>query len=286
MTANNRLTHRRLKEDVKPAMEGRAFNASYPTNQKATFKPSELQLKPNGAKFQIDRKYLKQNTVTGQTNLQMQMDAFSLSLFQDMPDKIFNGSEADSAGVEFNGIKEYLAGPYSDRFFLYDEGVANVNGIAIADREALIEAMDALVEDGPDFVYLPRPLMHRINSVFADGNNSTIAMKYRKQWIMDAVTGERVHYGATYEDIPLIYPGENSQGVKILDMNETTGASNITGSMYAVKWGEQYATMLQDEPPEITQFNDADGFKVIFDWLLGLDIANKKGIRSLSGILL
>lgn len=286
ITANNRLTHRRLKEGQKPAMESRSFNADFPTKQKATFDPSETHLKPMGAKFEIDRKFRKNGTVQGKTNLQAQMDAFSMSLFEDLPDKMFNGDETVApVGEEFNGFKAFLTALYPDRFSLYDEGAGNTNGILIADPESLVSALDALMEDGPDFVYLPRPLMHRINSAFANAGNSVIASKYRKQWVINPQTGAREHYGATYEDTPLIYPGQNSQGAFILGMDETVGTSDITGSMYAVKWGENFAYMLQDEPPEITESIESGMYVTRFDWLLSLDIVNKKGIKAVGGFL-
>lgn len=285
LTANNRLTNRRLKEDTKPQMETRAFNAQYPTKQKATFKPSEVHLKPHGATFTMDRKYKMNDTVTGMNNLQMQMDSFATSLLQDLPYFMFNGNEATSDGSEFNGYKAFLSDIYPSRASVYDEGAGNTNGIQITDAAALIDNMDELVEDGPDFIYMPRELMHKINSTFANGQNSVIASKYRKDWIMDPVTGDRQHYGAMYEGIPIIYPGDNSQGSQIIGMNETLGASNITGSMYAVKYGENFSYMLQDEAPEITEYEDASGYNVVFDWLLALDIANEKGIRAKIGFL-
>jgi len=281
--SNAGLTHRRLKNTQRPATSTRQFGVGYSTNEKAVFVPQEIQLKPHGFKMTMDFGFVNNPSVVGASYLRTQAEAGAMSLSEDIWQFMVNGNGSS----EMTGVKTWLAKPdFSGQIIDYTEA-ANTNGIVIASAALFVSNMNNLIAKvgKPDFLMSPMSILSKVDSVAVTGNNSVIASRFR--WL-DVPTGMGMATVrmATWDGIPWLTPGQNSQGTEILQMNETMGNSSVTGSIYAVKYGPNFLQLIQRAPgPEITSYKGSDGHVEQFDWYLEQDAGDVKSLAQLRGIL-
>lgn len=281
--SNAGLTHKRLKNTARPATSTRQFGAGYGSNEKAVFVPQEIQLKPHGFKMIMDFGFVNNPSAIGASYLRTQAEAGARSLSEDIWDFMVNGDGSS----EMTGIKTWLAKPdFSGQILDYTEA-ANSNGIVIASAALFVNNMNNLIAKvgKPDFLLSPMEILSKVDSVAVTGNNSVIASRFR--WLDIPIgMGMATVRMATWDGIPWLTPGQNSQGTEILQMNETMGNSSVTGSIYAVKYGPNFLQLIQRGPgPEITPYKSADGHVEQFDWYLEQDAGDVKSLAQLRGIL-
>lgn len=281
--SNAGLTHRRLKNTQRPATSTRQFGSAYSGDEKAVYVPQEIQLKPHGFKMTMDFGFVNNPSVVAASYLRTQAEAGAMSLSEDIWNFMVNGNGSS----EMTGVKTWLAKPdFSGQIIDYTEA-ANTNGIVIASAALFVNNMNNLIAKvgKPDFLMSPMSILSKVDSVAVTGNNSVIASRFR--WL-DVPTGMGMATVrmATWDGIPWLTPGQNSQGTEILQMNETMGNSAVTGSIYAVKYGPNFLQLIQRAPgPEITSYKGSSGHVEQFDWYLEQDAGDVKSLARLRGIL-
>jgi hypothetical protein len=135
-------------------------------------------------------------------------------------DAFFNG-DVTVEPKGFDGLKKRLVGGQ-----VID---AATNGMDIvAAGHDFLDALDALLAlTDADVIYGNKKVIGKVNSVLRRLGGG--------DWITEAATGKRV---PTYNGIPILDPGKTAAGADILPQTETVGTASDTGSLYAVKFGE------------------------------------------------
>lgn len=198
-------------------------------------------------------------------------------------DAFFNGDVAtDPKG--FDGLKKRLTGGQ-----VIDAGV---NGLPIvgssnADIFAFMDKLDELIAAVPGItaengaIYAPRALRSKILSAGRRvGGTDTVR---------EDLTGKRI---ATWNGIPLLDPGDNLAGAQILANNETQGSSNVAGSIYAVRFGEDETdgavTGLTNggiDVRDLGEVDDKPAYRTRIEFFCGLATFGGKAAARLRGVL-
>ena len=146
-------------------------------------------------------------------------------------DAFFNNDVAagGEAAKGFDGLKKRLTG--GQVFALAGNG-ANIMTDATT-MNAFFDALDTLLSKVPGInpsngaIYAPLAVHGRIRSAGRRlGGVDTVR---------EDMTRKRV---LTWNGIPVLDPGQNLAGTDILPFTETQGSSNVTASIYAVKFGQ------------------------------------------------
>lgn len=213
------------QELAMPGVAFRLVNEAY-TESTGTFVQATESLVILGGDADVDR-FIEQtrgnlnSQRAEQTKLKVKAASYK---FQD---HFFNGDvTVDTKG--FDGLKKRLTGAQVIS--------AGTNGIAASGSQALamafLDQLDLLLAAVPGInpqngaLYANSSLLPRIRSAarWAGGFDT----------IREDLTQKRV---LTYNGIPILDPGDNLAGTKILPQTETQGASSVASSIYAVKFG-------------------------------------------------
>jgi hypothetical protein len=94
---------------------------------------------------------------------------------------------------------------------------------------------------------------------------------------------------AIYAGVPIVNVGNGLAGTPILGFDETQGASALTSSMYAVKWGEEeYVSGLTNGGIDVYDLGELEtkpAFRTRIEWYNAIAIFNARGAARLKGIL-
>jgi hypothetical protein len=213
------------QESTLPGVAFRLVNEAY-TESTGTFNQATESLVILGGDADVDRFIVQtrgnlNDQRAEQTKLKVKAAAYK---FQD---HFFNGDvTVDTKG--FDGLKKRLTGAQVIS--------AGTNGIPASGSQALAMAfMDQL-----DLLIAAVPGINSTNGALYA--NSAILPRLRSgaRWaggfdtVREDATGKRV---LTYNGIPILDPGDNLAGARILPQTETQGASSVASSIYAVKFG-------------------------------------------------
>lgn len=252
-------------ESALPGIAFRAVNAAYTESTGAVVNATEG-LKILGGDADVDRfiqrtRSNRLDQVGTQTNLKAKAAAIKFT------ETFFEG---DSGAVpdSFDGLKTRLTGTQVI--------LAGVNGAALT--LSMLDDMLALV-DGADVIFMHEWLIRKVNGLVrtAGGN----------------VPEPRSEFGrmvSQYSGIDMIDPGLGLDGVtKILGFDETAGASAITGSIYAAKWGaDEYLAGLTNggiDAYPLGELETKPAFRVRIEWYAGLAMFRSRAAARLRGIL-
>lgn len=211
------------EEATLPGVEFRAVNAGY-TESTGTVNPKTEKLTILGGDADVDVFIQKtRSNLADQraTQLRMKVKAATYK-FQDT---FINGDVAVDAN-SFDGLKKRLTGAQVI--------TAGANGLPIVgendnDRYAFFEVLDELiaaVKGRPDALYMNSMIVARIKSA---------ARRIGKYETSRDEFGRKIE---TYDGIPLLDIGTKADGTLILPQTETQGTSNVTSSIYAVRYGQ------------------------------------------------
>lgn len=198
-------------------------------------------------------------------------------------DHFFNGDvTVDTKG--FDGLKKRLTG---NQVLTAATNGAPVLGNGGTDSHAFFDQMDALIAAVPG-------LNESNGAIYA---NSAVRAKMLSagrriggvdQFREDA-TGKRV---VTWQGIPVLDPGDNLAGTPILPFTETVGTSNITSSVYAVKWGndegDKGVTGLNNGGIQVRDLGELQTQPVVrtrIEFYCGLALFGGKAAARLRGVL-
>lgn len=214
-------------EGALPGVEFRAINGSY-TESTGTVNQASEKLVILGGDADVDTFIQKtRSNLNDQRAVQTAMKIKAASYkFQDT---FINGDVGVDANA-FDGLKKRLVGGQ----VVTSPGAAGspVYGTA-ADTEAFWAAMDELVSavpglsEGNGAIYANSKLIGKIRSAGRRAGGTEI--------VREDLTGKRV---LMWNGIPILDLGTTAAGVDILPLTETKGGSNVTGSIYAVKFGQ------------------------------------------------
>jgi major capsid protein gp7 len=169
----------------------------------------------------------------------------------------------------FDGLRKRLTGAQVI--------TAATNGAALT--LDMVDDLFAAVVGGPDIAYADAWVIRKINRL------------RRAAGIAELDTIELAgRIVPVYAGVPIVDTGTGLDGTtRILGFDETVGTSNITASMYAVKWGEQeYVSGLQNGDvmvDDLGLLESKPSYAHRVEWYVGLAIFNGKAAARLKGIL-
>jgi hypothetical protein len=195
-------------------------------------------------------------------------------------DAFINGDVSTDAN-SFDGLKKRLTGAQVIP--------AATNGLPVlgatdADRHAFFDKLDeliALVNGGVDALYVNKLVLSKIKS------------SARRLTMYDQSVDEFGRTIATYNGIPLLDLGTTSDGTTLIQpQNETQGSSNVTSSIYAVKFGENEGdagvTGLTNGGVQVRDLGEIDAkpvFRTRIEFFCGLALFGGKAAARLTGVL-
>lgn len=265
-------------EATLPGVEFRAVNSAY-AESTGTVNPATESLVILGGDADVDMFIVKtrgnlidQRAV--QTRLKVKAAAYK---FQDT---FINGSVAVDAN-SFDGLKVRLTGAQVI--------TAGANGLPIvgttdADIHAFMDKLDELiaqVNGTPDALYMNAGVRAKIRS----------AARRVGGWntFQEIATGKVID---TYNGIPMIDVGNKADGNPIIPQTETMGTSNITSSIYAVKFGQdvgdQAVTGLTNggvQVRDLGEVSDKPVMRTRIEFYCGIALFGGKAAARLKGVL-
>lgn len=269
------------KEATLPGVAFRSVNEAY-TESTGTVVQATESLVILGGDADVDTFIQKtRSDLNDQRAIQTRLKVKAASYkFQDT---FFNGDvTVDAKG--FDGLKKRLTGAQ-----VIDAGT---NGIPIVgnggtDVHAFFDKLDELIASVPGItpengaLYAPRGLRAKILSAGRRIGGADI--------IQEDLTGKRI---ATWNGIPLLDPGDNLAGAQILAQTETQGSSNVAGSIYAVRFGEDETdgavTGLTNGGVDVRDLGEVDdkpAYRTRIEFFCGLATFGGKSAARLRGVL-
>jgi hypothetical protein len=193
-------------------------------------------------------------------------------------DAFVNGDVAVDAN-SFDGLKKRLTGAQVI--------AAGANGLAVigaddAARHSFLDQLDALLALVPnaDALYMNASILSKVKG------------SARRLTIFDQTVDDFGRKIATYQGVSLLDIGTKADGTVIIPQTETTGASSVTSSIYAVRFGrdesDRAVTGLTNGGIGVRDLGEQDAkpvFRTRIEFFCGLGIFGAKAAARLTGVL-
>lgn len=261
-----------------PTVGFRKINAAY-TESAGTFEQLQEATYPLGGDIDVDKVFVRDGNATiDQRATQIRMKLRSIAYtFQDY---FINGDQAsDPDGI--TGIKKRIAQLPAAQTI-----IAAANGLDVqasaANQNTFLDLLDQLFytfDDGaPDALYMNQKSLLNIQSVL----RRLGLFDQTRDMFGRAVT---VYKGARLYDVG----NKSDQTTAIITNTETQGASSVTSSIYAVKYGvgealwgiQQYDLEVKD----LGELQSAPQFRTRVDWPIGLATGTDRPMARLQGLI-
>lgn len=181
--------------------------------------------------------------------------------------KTFFDGDSLTTPKEFDGLNKRLAGGTQ-------EMVAGANGAAVTQN--LLDQLIDKIDGAPDVLLMSKAMRREVEKVARANAQITYGL--------DAF-GRRV---TEYAGIPVGIIETDHLDAEILDFDETQGSSNVTGSIYAVRFGEEEALWgIQNGGISVRDLGELDTkpvFRTRVEWYLGLVAGHPRAAARLKGI--
>lgn len=254
------------QESALPGIAFRAVNAGY-TESTGAVVNATVALKIFGGDADVDRFIARTlGNLNDQRAIQTRLKAKAAALFFTL-----NFFEGDSATPEqFDGLRKTLTGN--------QVVAAGANGATLT--LAMLDDLISRVPGGPDVIYAPSQAIAKINALVLATGVSVLPVE-RDQY------GKLVRF---YAGIPLVDPGYAADGTtQILAYDETQGASAVTTSIYAVKFGEQeYVSGITNGGIDVYDLGELEtkpAYRTRIEAYMAIGIFNGKAAARLKGII-
>ncbi|WP_369190162.1 major capsid protein [Streptomyces sp. R08] len=265
------------EEATLPGVAFRSVNETY-TESTGTVNQKSESLVILGGYADVDRFIaLTRSDLNDQRAVQTRMKVKAAAYkFQDA---FFNGDTAvDAKG--FDGLKKRLTGKQVIS--------AGTNGLGpIAGGYDFFDQLDALIAQVPGLnasngaLYANRAIIAKVMS--AGRRLGGVDM------VKSDIGGKRA---VTWNGISLLDPGQKPDGTDILPMTETQGTSNVAGSVYAVKFGQdegdRAVTGLTNGGVHVQDMGlltSAPVYRTFLEFFTGLAVFGGQGAARLTGVL-
>lgn len=269
------------EEATLPGVAFRAVNEAY-TESTGTVNQKTESLVILGGDADVDRFIVQtRGNLNDQRAVQTALKVKAASYkFQDT---FFNGDVAVDS-KSFDGLKKRLIGGQ-----VLDAGI---NGIPVlgngaSDAHAFFDALDALLASVPG-------INGENGAIYANANiHGKIRSAGRRiggtEMVREDLTGKRV---LTWNGIPVLDPGDDLAGARILGQNETQGSSSLASSIYAVKFGQDETdrgvTGLTNggvQVDDLGQLESKPAYRTRIEFYCGVGVFGGKAAARLRGIL-
>lgn len=268
------------EEATLPGVAFRAVNGGY-TESTGTVNQKTESLKILGGDADVD-KFIQQtrSNMNDQRAVQTRLKVKAASYA--FTDSFFNGDSGVTA-EEFDGLKTRLTGAQ-----VLSMGT---NGAAIntddTTRHAFFDKLDELVASVPG-------LNGSNGAIYA---NNLIIAKLRSAarrisadvFVEEDINGKRV---VMWQGIPLLDPGADAAGDRVLPQTETQGTSTDASSLYAVKYGEseddQAVTGLTNGGVQVYDLGELEtkpALRTRIEFYCGVGVFGGQAAARLTGVL-
>lgn len=184
--------------------------------------------------------------------------------------RVFFDGDSQANPKEFDGVNKRLSGGTQ-------EFTAGTNGAALTNNQALLDQLIDMVAGVPDVLFMSKAMRREVEKVA----RASAQISYG----LDGF-GRRV---TEYAGVPIGIIETDETGAEILGFDETQGSSNVTGSIYAVRFGEEEALWgIQNGGISARDLGELDTkpvFRTRVEWYLGLVVGHPRSVARLKGIL-
>lgn len=265
------------EEATLPGVEFRAVNAGY-VESTGTVNQKTEGLVILGGDADVD-KFLQRtrSNLNDQRATQERMKIKAATYkFQDT---FINGDTAVDAN-SFDGLKKRLTG---SQVLVAGENGLPIIGESDNDRHAFFDKLDELIDavvGGAEVLYMNRMILGKIRSA---------ARRIGKFETTRDDFGKKIEL---YDGIPLRDIGTKADGSLIIPQTETQGTSNVTSSIYAVRYGEDEGDravtgLISDDGimvEDLGELQEKPAYRTRIEAFLGLAVFGPGAVR-LKGVL-
>ena len=263
------------EEQTLPGVEFRAVNSAYAESTGVINQKSESLVILGGDAdvdtFLVQTRGNLNDLRAEQTKMKVKAASYKYQ------DAFINGDVAVDAN-SFDGLKKRLTG---NQLVAAGANGINVLGAGDSERQDFFDALDALLALCPnaDALYMNSFVLSKVRSAMRRLTmNTTPIEMFGKQF--DVYNGK-----------PLINIGTKADGTEVIPQTETQGTSNVTSSIYAVRFGESEAdggvTGLTNGGVQVKDLGEIDAkpvHRTRIEFFCGLAIFGGKAAARLSGI--
>lgn len=252
------------KESSLPGIAFRAINAAY-TESTGAVVSATVGLKIMGGDADVDR-FLQRvmSNFTDQRARQTRLKAKAAAI--KFTENFFEGDSGVDAN-SWDGLRTMLTGNQLI--------TAGANGATLT--LDMIDDMLAAV-DGADVIYANDRHIRKINALRRASGQAELESAQE--------FGRLVYF---YAGVPIVDVGNGLAGTEILGFDETVGSSNITSSLYAVKWGEEeYTSGLTNGGIDVYDLGELEtkpAFRTRIEWYNAIALFNGRAAARLRGVL-
>lgn len=251
-------------ETTLPGIAFRTFGEAYADQSSGVINPLTEALTIIGGDSDYDVATVKMGTGDNDARAvhdAMKAKALTLSWLK----TFFNGDSTTPFSREFDGLNKRLAGGQVIE--------AGTNGAVLT-----MDMLDALVDaiQGTPSLLLMNKVSRR--AIVKLGRASGVVGVSRDYF------GREVE---TYSGVPIGLIEDGADGNPILPFTETQGSSNVTSSIYAVKFGPDAMHGIQTEPMDVRDLGEIEtkpAYRTRIEWYSGLALKHPKCAARLKGV--
>lgn len=246
-----------------------------------------------GIKFKIDEELENVADDTIVDPVKSNLEYYTRGIHRQIMDSFLNGKSSDNSGKSFTGLRERLAKLPATQ---------TIQANTTTDPLDLRTSASDYAQTVEEFIVLMNKLMKAVDGGRPDFFivNEDFQIKFesilRTSGLLTYAKDNMEREFPTFKGIPFIDIGrKNDDTTYILTNNETvTGSDGTVGtdhctSIYAVKQGPEYLTMLEKHPLRVRDNNfdpDMINHTYIIDWVLGMMITHPRSVARLQGLRL
>ena len=255
-----------LQEQSLGGIEYRGFNETYSESTGILSEDVE-KLQPFGGNIDVDRAIVKTNGADiRNTYEQMKMKAMSLKF-----NRLFVKGDKDTDSKGINGLQKRIVGGQ----VVPAGGTSGGDALSLSKLDELIDACQ-----GCNALLMNKTMRRRLTAAA------------RTTGVGGFITYDQDEFGrkvTMYGDTPIMLIDEDETGAQILAFDEAAsgGGAAASTSIYAVAFGEDGVTGIQNGDPEVMDMgllDSAGAYRTNIEWLNGIGVMRPKAAARLTGI--